>query len=87
MSDKCLESCQMSYTKDPTGLCPAGLSVATLNENSRLRDFFKVTALSTDRDGLEYIANMEARDYPITATQWHPVRPVPPIKVHMGYCL
>lgn len=50
----------------------------TLNENSRLRDFFKVTALSTDRDGLEYIANMEARDYPITATQWHPVRPAPP---------
>lgn len=40
--------------------------------NRRLKDFFKVLSLSLARDGLPYISTMEARKYPITATQWHP---------------
>ena len=45
-----------------------------MDRHPKLKDFFKVTALATDRDGGVYVANLEARDYPITATQWHPVR-------------
>eukprot|EP00882_Tetradesmus_deserticola_P012072 GHRQ01012787.1.p1 GENE.GHRQ01012787.1~~GHRQ01012787.1.p1 ORF type:complete len:335 (+),score=143.27 GHRQ01012787.1:127-1131(+) len=41
-------------------------------QNKRLKDFFKVLSLSLARDGLPYISTMEARRYPITATQWHP---------------
>ena len=52
-----------------------GLSEAAMHRHPRLRDFFRVTALATDRDGGVYVANLEAKDYPITATQWHPVRP------------
>ena len=44
-----------------------------MDRHPKLKDFFKVTALATDRDGGVYVANLEARDYPITATQWHPV--------------
>ena len=52
----------------------AGLSVEAMDRHPKLKEFFRVTALATDRDGGVYVANLEARDYPITATQWHPVR-------------
>ena len=45
-----------------------------MDRHPKLKEFFRVTALATDRDGGVYVANLEARDYPITATQWHPVR-------------
>ena len=46
-----------------------------MDRHPKLKGFFRVTALATDRDGGVYVANLEARDYPITATQWHPARP------------
>ncbi|KAK9830880.1 hypothetical protein WJX81_001350 [Elliptochloris bilobata] len=49
-----------------------GLSAAAVDKHPKLKDFFKVTSLATDRDGGVYVSSMEARDYPITATQWHP---------------
>ena len=52
-----------------------GLSVEAMDRHPKLKDFFRVTALATDRDGGVYVANLEAKDYPITATQWHPVSP------------
>lgn len=52
----------------------SGLSVEAMDRHPKLKEFFRVTALATDRDGGVYVANLEARDYPITATQWHPVR-------------
>lgn len=57
-----------------TRVVAPGLSEAAMDRHPKLREFFKVTALATDRDGGVYVANLEARDYPITATQWHPVR-------------
>ena len=54
----------------------AGLARSTLENHPKLSKFFKVTAMAADRDGEQYVANMEARSYPITATQWHPVRPI-----------
>ena len=41
-------------------------------ENPALKAFFSVLSLSLDKGGLPYISTVEARDYPITATQWHP---------------
>lgn len=41
-------------------------------ENKGLKDFFKVLSLSVDKSGQPYISTMEARRYPVTATQWHP---------------
>ncbi|KAK9823907.1 hypothetical protein WJX72_006292 [[Myrmecia] bisecta] len=49
-----------------------GVSFAAYDENPHLKDFFKVLSLSVDRLGGVYISTMEARKYPITATQWHP---------------
>ncbi|BDA45120.1 Gamma-glutamyl hydrolase [Coccomyxa sp. Obi] len=49
-----------------------GLAVSAYNGNQQLKDFFVVTSLSSDRKGAEYISTMEARKYPVTATQWHP---------------
>jgi len=34
--------------------------------------FWNILSLNTDEEGLEFISTMEAKDYPIFATQWHP---------------
>lgn len=52
-------------------LC-AGLSMASYQAERKLKDFFSVLSLSIDNSGNPYISTIEARKYPITATQWHP---------------
>jgi len=49
-----------------------GLSYETYTANSGLQEFFAVTSLSLDRQGAPYVSTIEARSYPVTATQWHP---------------
>lgn len=49
-----------------------GLLMTAYEENPRLKDFFKVLSLSLDKAGLPYISTIEARAYPISASQWHP---------------
>jgi len=63
-----------AHSSASVGGCAPGLAPSAVDESRKLCDFFTVTSLSTDRDGAVYVATMEARDYPITATQWHPVR-------------
>ncbi|XP_037550416.1 gamma-glutamyl hydrolase [Nematolebias whitei] len=47
------------------------LGVVTYNTNEELRTFYKV--LSTNTDGnTEFVSTVEAYDYPIYGTQWHP---------------
>ncbi|CAN9506063.1 unnamed protein product [Ophioblennius macclurei] len=47
------------------------LATSTYNSNDELRKFYKV--LSTNTDGqTEFVSTVEAYDYPIYATQWHP---------------
>ncbi|XP_070784383.1 gamma-glutamyl hydrolase isoform X2 [Enoplosus armatus] len=47
------------------------LSVLTYNTNEELKKFYKV--LSTNTDGkIEFVSTVEACDYPIYGTQWHP---------------
>ncbi|MEW5313388.1 MAG: hypothetical protein WDW38_004959 [Sanguina aurantia] len=49
-----------------------GLSMASYQAERKLKDFFSVLSLSIDNSGNPYISTIEARKYPITATQWHP---------------
>lgn len=49
-----------------------GVSMRGYDENPHLHEFFKVLSLSLDKSGDPYISTVEARKYPITATQWHP---------------
>ncbi|KAK5878000.1 hypothetical protein CesoFtcFv8_025453 [Champsocephalus esox] len=47
------------------------VSVLTHNANKDLKHFYKV--LSTNTDGeIEFVSTVEAYDYPIYGTQWHP---------------
>lgn len=39
----------------------AGLAISTYDGSQALKDFFKVTSLSSDKRGAEYISTMEAR--------------------------
>ncbi|XP_028288628.1 gamma-glutamyl hydrolase [Parambassis ranga] len=47
------------------------LATLTYNTNAELKKFYKV--LSTNTDGqIEFVSTVEAYDYPIYGTQWHP---------------
>lgn len=46
----------------------------TYKNNKKLTDFFQVLSTSVDRKGVEFISTMEAKNYPIFSTQWHPER-------------
>ncbi|KAM4606234.1 gamma-glutamyl hydrolase [Polymixia lowei] len=47
------------------------LTTETYNTNEELKKFYKV--LSTNTDGrVEFVSTMEAYDFPIYGTQWHP---------------
>ncbi|XP_028289732.1 gamma-glutamyl hydrolase [Gouania willdenowi] len=47
------------------------VTMATYNEDEKLQKFYKV--LSTNMDGTtEFLSTVEAYDYPIYGTQWHP---------------
>ncbi|XP_070708855.1 gamma-glutamyl hydrolase [Pempheris klunzingeri] len=47
------------------------LALLTYNTNEELKKFYKV--LSTNTDGnIEFVSTVEAYDYPVYGTQWHP---------------
>jgi gamma-glutamyl hydrolase len=52
-----------------------GVFASTFASNAALQDFFMLISTNQDREGREFVSTLEARDYPITATQWHPERP------------
>uniref|UniRef100_A0A1A8IBE4 folate gamma-glutamyl hydrolase n=3 Tax=Nothobranchius kuhntae TaxID=321403 RepID=A0A1A8IBE4_NOTKU len=47
------------------------LAVLTHNKNDELRKFYKVVSTNTDGN-VEFVSTMEAYNYPIYGTQWHP---------------
>lgn len=49
-----------------------GVLYRSFDENPSLNDFFQVLTLSTDRKKKLYVSTMESKEYPISATQWHP---------------
>eukprot|EP00929_Paragymnodinium_shiwhaense_P041214 TRINITY_DN21413_c1_g5_i1.p1 TRINITY_DN21413_c1_g5~~TRINITY_DN21413_c1_g5_i1.p1 ORF type:complete len:375 (-),score=44.40 TRINITY_DN21413_c1_g5_i1:441-1565(-) len=51
----------------------SGVAVETFRSNTRLSDFFRVVSVNADPQGKgEFVSTMEARHFPISATQWHP---------------
>lgn len=50
----------------------SGVSMELWLDNKKLNDFFSVVSYSLDRNGTKYVSTIEARDYPIYGTQWHP---------------
>ncbi|CAH1794487.1 unnamed protein product [Owenia fusiformis] len=48
------------------------LTPKNFNENSKLKQFYRVMSTDVDENGLEYISTMEAYQYPFYGVQWHP---------------
>jgi len=51
-----------------------GFNTSLLKENKHIDDFFTITAVGVDDNGKEFIAALEAKNYPIYTTQYHPER-------------
>eukprot|EP00890_Picochlorum_soloecismus_P001023 jgi/Picsp_1/1921/NSC_05387-R1_protein len=49
-----------------------GIAFDAFAENPMLDEFFQVLTLSIDREKNVYVSTMEAKEYPFSATQWHP---------------
>eukprot|EP00730_Choanoeca_flexa_P001301 TRINITY_DN10575_c0_g1_i1.p1 TRINITY_DN10575_c0_g1~~TRINITY_DN10575_c0_g1_i1.p1 ORF type:complete len:328 (+),score=74.16 TRINITY_DN10575_c0_g1_i1:1-984(+) len=50
-------------------------SVYTSGQYPELASFFEVLSINHDRAGKPFVSTVEAKQYPIYATQWHPERP------------
>jgi gamma-glutamyl hydrolase len=50
----------------------SGVTPSEYESNHKLREFFQVLSTNTDSDGKPFVSTIEARQYPISATQWHP---------------
>merc|ERR1711916_113014 len=60
------------------------LTPKTYNQTHQLQSFFDVLSTNTDRNGVEFISTMEAKEFPFALSQWHPERPLfehPPVDV------
>merc|ERR1711924_362021 len=57
-----------------TNLHHDGVLPSSFRANSKLNAFFNMLSTNVDRKELEFVSTMEARRYPILATQWHPER-------------
>ena len=51
-----------------------GISTRKFAGNGRLRRFYRLVATATNSEGIEYVAAIEARKWPIYGVQWHPER-------------
>jgi len=51
-----------------------GFNMSLLEDNEELNNFFVITARGADDEGKEFIAAMEAKEYPIFTVQYHPER-------------
>jgi len=51
-----------------------GFNMSLLYDHQALNDFFYITAKGTDDNGKEFVAAMEAKEYPIYTVQYHPER-------------
>lgn len=49
-----------------------GISPESFNANANLTSFFTVLSTNEDRRGRSFVSTVEAQDYPVYGTQWHP---------------
>lgn len=50
----------------------AGIRTSTWFNNAKLTKLFRVLSTNKDRKGQEFISTIEAYDYPVYGSQWHP---------------
>jgi len=50
----------------------SGVVPSKFEVNQRLNSFFRVLSTNMDDQGKSFVSTIEAKKYPITATQWHP---------------
>lgn len=53
-----------------------GISPRRYRENDALSSFFKILTTSPDENGKVYVSTVQANNYPITCTQWHPEKAI-----------
>jgi gamma-glutamyl hydrolase len=53
-----------------------GISPEDFNANKNLKRFYKIVGTSIAENDKEYVAAIEARDFPFYGVQWHPERQV-----------
>jgi gamma-glutamyl hydrolase len=53
----------------------SGVKPEDFTANTALVNFYNVLSNNHDRANLAFVSTMEAKDFPIYATQWHPERP------------
>eukprot|EP00252_Welwitschia_mirabilis_P017081 TRINITY_DN37964_c0_g1_i1.p1 TRINITY_DN37964_c0_g1~~TRINITY_DN37964_c0_g1_i1.p1 ORF type:complete len:344 (-),score=63.86 TRINITY_DN37964_c0_g1_i1:163-1194(-) len=49
-----------------------GISPERFSQDAALSKFFRILTTGVDRKNKEYVSTVEAYNYPVTATQWHP---------------
>jgi len=49
-----------------------GIVPAMFDANEHLKKFFTVLSTNVDTKGKQFVSTFESKDYPITASQWHP---------------
>eukprot|EP01015_Nassula_variabilis_P018191 TRINITY_DN2951_c0_g1_i5.p1 TRINITY_DN2951_c0_g1~~TRINITY_DN2951_c0_g1_i5.p1 ORF type:complete len:157 (+),score=17.43 TRINITY_DN2951_c0_g1_i5:75-545(+) len=49
-----------------------GLSMEDLKKYPHLTEFYNVLTTSVDKDGVEFVSTIEAKDFPFYGTQFHP---------------
>eukprot|EP01100_Stratorugosa_tubuloviscum_P008869 TRINITY_DN3707_c1_g2_i1.p1 TRINITY_DN3707_c1_g2~~TRINITY_DN3707_c1_g2_i1.p1 ORF type:complete len:317 (-),score=121.35 TRINITY_DN3707_c1_g2_i1:75-1025(-) len=50
----------------------SGLTPSTFNKMSSLNSFYDILSTNYDRNNIEFISTIEAKNYPIYGVQWHP---------------
>jgi gamma-glutamyl hydrolase len=53
----------------------SGVTPETFETNALLKDFFGVLSVNSGRKGRTFVSTIEAHNFPIRGTQWHPERP------------
>lgn len=48
------------------------LTLEAFEANEKLRSFYRLISTNTDPQGITFVSTMEALQYPIYGTQWHP---------------
>merc|ERR1712113_707136 len=50
----------------------SGIDPEEYEGDAKLKEFFEVLSTNADTRGRRFVSTVEARRYPISATQWHP---------------
>ena len=69
LGDKAMEFTKNNFTYNSHS---NGVFPETFKTDKGLSNFWDVTALSSTNDGTKFVASIEAKNYPVFATQFHP---------------